>query len=164
MENSLNLQRMLDLADEFFDVANDPEQIDFSELAVERLLSIHEASLAEHIEGDGPVAWVAVFPTQRALMHSFLEKKISEKELLEKTNTSLPFECIYLCSALVLPEWRQKGLATQLALESITVIKQQHPITTLFAWSFSEEGNQLAHKISKKVGLPCLIRTDSKSE
>jgi hypothetical protein len=160
MEPSVNLQRMLDLADEVFDVANDPEQIDFSENAVARLLAIHEATLAEHVEGDCPVAWVAVFPTQQALMHDFLEGKISEKTLLDRTSSTKPFQSIYLCSALVLPEWRNQGLACKLAVDSITSICTQHSIDALFAWSFSEEGEKLAQKIALHTGLPCHFRSD----
>jgi GNAT superfamily N-acetyltransferase len=160
MEQSVNFQRMLDLADEVFDVANDPDQIDFSENAVEQLLGLHESTLAEHVEGDGPVAWVAVFPTQKSLMHEFLQGQLTEKELLNRTNANLPWECIYLCSALVLPEWRKQGLATKLALESISTLRSESPIEALFAWSFSEEGENLANKIASAANLPCYIRKD----
>jgi hypothetical protein len=162
MEPSVNLQRMLDLADKVFDVANDPEQIDFSENAVAQLLAIHEATLAEHVDGDGPVAWVAVFPTQKQLMNDFLDGKISEKTMLNLTSSSEPFQCIYLCSALVLPEWRNQGLATSLAVQSISNIRMQHPIQALFAWSFSQEGGKLAQKIANKTGLTCYLKSDNR--
>jgi ribosomal protein S18 acetylase RimI-like enzyme len=151
---SLHFQRMLELADEVFKVKEDPHQIDFSEEAVEQLTRIHSSTLKEAVRGDGPVAWVAVLPTTLQEMHAFLEGQINEKELLQRTSPEQSFGAVYLCSALVLPEWRRKGLAASLALEAIQEIATDHRIEALFYWPFTPEGDAAAVHIAEACGLP----------
>jgi GNAT superfamily N-acetyltransferase len=106
----------------------------------------------------GPIAWILVIPTTRVLMEQFINKRISEHELLKKTPLKVQYESIYLCSALVLPEYRRKGLAKNLALKAIKSIRKQYPIKTLFCWAFSTEGKKLATSIAKELSLPLYKR------
>jgi GNAT superfamily N-acetyltransferase len=153
-----NLDRMIKLADEVFAVKNDPSQIAVDEEVMERLRSIHPRSLNQKENEDGPVAWVLVFPTTRKLMQQFLQKDIGEKELLDRTPPGARYDALYLCSALVLPEFRRKGLARALVLDSVRAIMRDHPIDTLFVWSFTTEGNRLAGRIAAELSLPLLER------
>ena len=57
-------------------------------------------------------------------MHQFLANEISEKELFELTPLNTNYEAIYFCSALVLEEYRRKGITKQLALDAITCLLQ----------------------------------------
>ena len=99
-----NLERMIRLAEEFFATKNDPAQISVNDEVMARVREIHPASLAEHDDGNGPVAWVLLIPTTSELMNRFIAKEITEKELLAKTPVRGTYDAIYLCSALVLPE------------------------------------------------------------
>ena len=155
---SNNFERMIQLAAEVFDAHNDSEQLDVNEAVIERLKRLHPATLSEHIEGDGPVVWILLIPTTKKLMQIFLDEKISESELLNRTPLKAKYESLYLCSALVLPEYRRNGLAKQVALGAITQIRRDHPVQMLFAWNFSKEGAMLATRISEQSGLPLLIR------
>jgi ribosomal protein S18 acetylase RimI-like enzyme len=50
---------------------------------------------------------------------------------------------------MVLPEFRNRGIAKRLTMEAIENIKKQHPVKTLFVWPFTKEGNSLAEGIAK---------------
>lgn len=151
-----NFERMIQLAEEVFDVRNDPDQLNVDEDVLERLEKIHPATVSEFDDGNGPVAWVLVIPTTAELMNKFLENKITEKELYELTPLNTIYEAVYLCSALVLTEYRRKGIAKQLTLDAIEKIRKDHPIKTLFAWPFSKEGDLAVNGLAILISLPLL--------
>ncbi len=149
-----NLDRMIRLAEEVFDVRNDPAQIAVDESVIERLHAIHPACVAEERDAMGPVAWMLLFPTTRALMEEFLRDDINERQLLDRTPVKGYYEALYLCSALVLPEHRRKGIALRLLTDAVARIRAEHPIGALFVWTFSPEGESLARKLAEAVHLP----------
>jgi GNAT superfamily N-acetyltransferase len=153
-----NFERMIQLAGEAFDTKNDPEQLDVDEKIIERLLQIHPASVSEYDNGHGPVVWILMIPTSLGLMEQFIDKKISEKELFGRTQPGWKYEAVYLCSAMVLEEYRGKGIAKRLTLEAIEKIRKHHPLKKLFVWPFSKEGDGLAETISRETALPLLKR------
>ena len=153
-----NFLRMIQLAGEFFDVENDPEQIQANEHVLERLRNIHPASMGEKCTRDGPVAWTLVFPTSHRLMELFIANKITERELLRRTRAGGKYDAVYLCSVLVLPEYRRKGIARRLAIQSIKSIQQQHSIHYLFYWPFGGAGKKLAEDIAHSLHLPLHLR------
>jgi hypothetical protein len=153
-----NFDRMMQLADDVFAVKNDPDQIDVDESVIKRLQKMHPATVSEFNNGNGPVAWVLLIPTTSELMYLFLEKKISEKELFEKTPFNVTYDALYLCSALVLEEYRRKGIAKKLFLDAIEKIRKDHPVKVLFTWPFSKEGDLGSEKIAILTSLPLLKR------
>jgi GNAT superfamily N-acetyltransferase len=153
-----NFERMIRLADEVFAVKNDPDQLDVDEYVLERLKKIHPATVSEYADPNGPVAWVLLIPTTEGLMKDFLDKKITEKELFEKTPIGDRYEAIYLCSAMVLQEYRRKGITKQLTQKAIEEISKDHTLKALFVWTFSEEGNQGAETIARLTKLPLFKR------
>jgi GNAT superfamily N-acetyltransferase len=153
-----NFERLIKLADEVFAVKNDPSQLDVNAEVLERLHLIHPDTVSAHDDGNGPVAWVLLIPTTLDLMNRFLTKEISEKELFELTPLNAPYEAIYLCSALVLEEYRRKGIAKNLALSAIENIRKTHPLKAAFVWAFTTEGDHAAEKIAQMAGLPLYKR------
>jgi len=153
-----NFERMIQLAGEVFAAHNDPTQLDVDEEVMEKLQKIHPATLSDYEDGDGPVVWILLIPTTIDLMHQFVNGEISETELLNKTPLHVQYGALYLCSALVLPEYRHKGLATKVGLEAIQHIRADHPIEYLFTWSFSREGAELARLAANTEGLKLLER------
>jgi predicted GNAT family acetyltransferase len=151
--SSSNFERMIQLAEEVFDSKSDPEQLEVNEEVLEHLCKIQPASVQEFDDGNGPVVWVLLFPTTNGLMEDFLINKISEKQLFDLTPLDIQYDAIYLCSAMVLEEYRRKGIAQQLTKDAIQEIRKSHPITSLFVWPFTKEGHSLAEKISTSVGL-----------
>ncbi len=153
-----NFERMIQLAEKVFDSKSDPEQLEVNEEVLNHLYQIHPASVQEFDDGNGPVVWVLLFPTTNMLMEDFLKNKISEKQLFELTPLNIQYDVIYLCSAMVLEEFRRKGIAQNLTINAIDEIRKSHPITSLFVWPFTKEGSSLAEKISTSVGLQLKIK------
>ncbi len=151
---------MIQLAEDVFNTKSDPDQLDVNEEVLKRLRLIHPATISEYDDGNGPVAWVLLLPTTQELMHRFLDKKISEKQLFELTKPGISYDAIYLCSALVLEEYRRKGIAKQLTLDAIKKIEKDHEIKALFVWPFTEEGGLAAAAIENITSLPFYKRLD----
>jgi len=148
------------LAEEFFDMKNDPDQIAVDAAVIEKLGRIHPRSMSEERDENGPVAWILVIPTTMPLMEAFVRKTINERELLEKTPLAVPYDALYLCSALVLPERRGQGLARALTLDAIGAVRRDHPLKALFYWGFSGGGEALAASVARASGLPLYRRGD----
>ena len=153
-----NYERLVKLAEDVFDIKDDPDQLDVDQEIIVRLKMIHPATVSEYRDANGPVAWLLVIPTTLDLMNRFLSKEITEKELYEMTPLNTSYEAIYLCSALVLEEYRRKGIIKQMAIKAIERIRKDHPINSLFVWAFSKEGDLAAETISQIVSLPLLKR------
>jgi hypothetical protein len=153
-----NLERMIKLAEEFFDVKNDPEQISVDEQTRGKLTAIHPRTMSEVRTEEGPIVWILVIPTTSEVMERFLAKTINEKGLLDETSPGGRYEAVYLCSALVLPEHRRKGLARETAVKAVREIAREQPIRELYAWTFSAEGEALAVSIAQDVKLPLQLR------
>lgn len=149
-----NFERMIQLAEDVFAVKSDPDQLDVDQEVMERLQRIHPATVSEYDNGNGPVAWILLIPTTLDLMHKFLRHEISEKELFELTPEDSAYEALYLCSALVLEEYRRKGIAKQLTLTAIENIRRDHPLKALFVWAFSKEGDLSSEKVARLTLLP----------
>lgn len=86
-------------------------------------------------------------------MRHFLNGEITEKELLDKTRPGAAYECIYLCSATTLPEYRGQGNTKKLCLQAISAICASHPVKSLFVWPFTPEGEKLAESLANQSGL-----------
>lgn len=157
-----NFERMLQLADDVFATNNDPDQLDVNQGVIERLQCMHSATVSEQDDGNGPVAWVLVIPTTTDIMNRFLETEISEKDLFNLTPFDIKYEALYLCSAMVLEEYRRKGIATRLALHAIDEIRKDHPLKSLFVWPFSSEGELGAEALAKLTSLPLYKRVEAK--
>ena len=149
---------MIQLADDVFAVKSDPSQLDVNQDVLERLQKLHPATISAYDDGNGPVAWVLLIPTALDLMNRFLENEISEKEMFDLTPLDTTYESIYLCSALVLEEYRRKGITKQLALNAIENIRKTHPLKAAFVWAFSPEGDLAAEAIARLAGLPLYKR------
>jgi ribosomal protein S18 acetylase RimI-like enzyme len=153
-----NLDRMIALATEVFDAKNDPDQISVTEEDRERLHALHPATMTQEATEDGPIAWILIFPTTHDLKEQFLHRRISERVLLSSTPIGGNFEAVYLCSALVLPEYRGKGVAKRLTIDAIHSIQKDHPIRELFVWPWSKEGERAAWSVAQATGLPLEVR------
>jgi len=153
-----NFERLIELSDEVFSSRTDPDQLNINENVMEHLQLIHPDTISEYDDGNGPVCWILCIPTTLDLMNQFINKEISERELYELTPLNAKYEAIYMCSALLLEEFRGKGIAQRLGIKAIENIMLDHSIKALFFWSFSKEGEKLADKASDLLGLPLYKR------
>ena len=154
-----NYSRMMAVIDQVFETREDPDQIQVTPKQLKQLQEIHPATLTELANEEGPLIWILMIPTTQNIMEDFLAAKISEKQLLEKTQPGINYDCIYLCSATTLPEYRGKGETKKLCLKGIKSIIKDHPITTLFVWPFTKEGDGLAEAVAKECGLELRKKT-----
>ncbi|MDX2174032.1 MAG: hypothetical protein SFY56_13095 [Bacteroidota bacterium] len=152
---------MLGLIDEIFETRNDPKQLEVNEAVIEKLQQLHPSTLCELANEQGPISWVLIIPTTKSLMMDFLDCKVSENDLLNKTTVDDNFESIYLCSATTLPEFRRKGDTKKMCIRAIKEVCKDFPIKTLYVWPFTREGEFLAEGIAKEIGLP-LMKLDYK--
>ncbi|HLP17351.1 MAG TPA: hypothetical protein VK470_13900 [Bacteroidota bacterium] len=159
MKPQNNLVRMIELADESFHMQDDPEQIQVNAHVLERLKKIHPATLAEKSTRNGPVAWTMVIPTSQRLMQLFIGHKITEREMFRRTRVGQIYDAAYLSSALVLPEYRRRGIALRLVVRSLRSIRREHPIRALFFWPFSGAGEKLAEAVASQLRLPLYKRS-----
>ncbi len=158
-----NYQRLIQLAEETFHASEDSEQISMTAADRAQLERLHPACMRERrIDGE-PVAWMLLFPTTTALMECFLAGRIGERRLLHDTPVGAEYPSVYICSALVLEEFRARGIARELASAALREIRARHPICALFIWPFSAEGESLAHSIAREAGLPLYIRGERQS-
>jgi hypothetical protein len=153
-----NFERMIALSDEVFSSRTDPDQLNVNEKVMEHLQLIHPDTISEYDDGNGPVCWILCIPTTLDLMNQFINKEISERELYELTPLNAKYEAIYLCSALLLEEFRGKGIAQRLGIKAMENIKKDYSIKALFTWSFSKEGEKLSEKVSALMDLPLYKR------
>jgi len=153
-----NFERLIELSDEVFSSRTDPDQLNVNENVMEHLQLIHPDTISEYDEGNGPVCWVLCIPTTLDLMNQFINKEISERELYELTPLNAKYEAIYMCSALLLEEFRGKGIAQRIGMKAIENIMVDHSIKALFFWSFSKEGEKIAQKVSGLMNLPLYKR------
>ena len=149
---------MIQLAEDVVAVKNDPDQLDVNQDVIERLQKLHPSTVSEYANADGPVAWILLIPTTIDLMNQFLENKIPEKELFELTPENTPYEALYLCSAMVLEEYRRQGIAKRLILAAIENIRKDHPLKALFIWPFTNEGDRVSETIARLISLPLYKR------
>jgi len=153
-----NFERLIQLADQVFAVKSDPSQLDVNPEVMERLQQIHPSTISAYDDGNGPVAWVLLIPTTLELMHRFIEEQITEKELFKLTPLDVSYEAIYLCSALVLDEYRRKGITKKLSIDAIEHIRKDHPLKAAYVWAFCPEGDLAAETIARLAELPLYKR------
>ena len=156
---SPNEARMYELIDDVFDTQNDSTQLRFSESDIEKLISLSPHTLQEAANEDGPYAWISVFPTSLDFMNQFLSEQINERQLFDLTNKEDNNEVVYLCSAIVLPEFRNQGLALKLTIQAIEALQLSYPIRVALVWPFSDNGLRLAEKAAEACGLSLRART-----
>ncbi|HEX2976734.1 MAG TPA: hypothetical protein VHO68_12430, partial [Bacteroidales bacterium] len=123
-----------------------------------RLQKIHPATVSEYSDEKGPAAWLILIPTTEDLMRKFIDGSVTERELYDQTPLKAKYDAIYLSSALVLEEYRRKGIIKDLALKAIEAIRKDHPIQYLFTWPFTSEGDLASDKIAELTSLPLLKR------
>ena len=148
-----NFERMIQLADQFFSAKNDPSQISVTEKDRIKLLQIHPSAMSQLENEEGPYAWLIIIPTTDQIMQKFISGEINEQELLDQTPVPAEYTAIYLCSILILPEFREKGAARKMSIDAIQSIRNEHPVTSVFYWAFSAEGDNLANSIARETGL-----------
>ena len=142
---------MLELTENIFKTEKDPEQIPINKKSLHKLLRLHPKAPTYLLNKKGGLmGWVVVVPTNKKLAGNFLNLKISEKELFEKTKPLKKYSAIYLCSAIVLPRYRRKGYATEMFIKAINNIPKEKNVL-FFYWPFNKSGKKLENILGLKL-------------
>jgi hypothetical protein len=158
VQQKTNEERLMDIIDAVLNTRSDPDQLQVNEEQMLKLQRLHPATLSEWRDETGPLIWVLLIPTTHELMQQFLSARITETQLLDQTDLQQTLDCLYLCSAVALPEIRGKGITKELCLTAIKKIQVDFPITQLFVWPMSEEGRALSQDIAARLNLPLLVK------
>jgi hypothetical protein len=160
--NKKDWQEVGKIAEAYFKTHEDPEQAQITE---ERAAWIRKEfpECLNLMKSENKVIGVTfVLPCTNELMNQFLSKEINEEDLFVQIQNKMNYdnlETIYLCSAIVIPEFRRKGLALQGTIKSIEKILEKRNIRpTLFYWAYSKEGLSLAKRVAKALNLECKKR------
>lgn len=100
-------------------------------------------------ENGTPIAWSLVLPTSKEVKDKFLRGEINENHLFELSIKNPSFESLYLFVVIVLPVYRQKGLAKKLMSYQIKYFQDKYNINDFFAWIFSTEGEKLVKSLER---------------
>lgn len=114
-----------------------------------KLIGIDKNTFVCFKEKGEPIAWSLVMPTSKVNSDKFLSEEINEKVIFEDSTKKHSFESLYLFVAIVLPEYRRKGLATELMSYQVNYFRDKYNIKDFYAWTFSKEGEILIKAIEK---------------
>lgn len=154
-----HFERMLQMADEVFDARHDPQQLQVDESVIRTLQSIHPDAVVEASDEAGPYLWIIFIPTTTDRMQQFLSGTIGESELIQTEALDQERTALYLCSVMLLPEYRGKGIALTHASKAIQHMQMRFPISQLFYWPFSNEGRKSARGLASMLSMPLAERT-----
>ncbi len=150
-----------EMVKKYFKTDENPEQMPPTKETQDFLYKSCQGYMNVLKDDDKVVGFMLLLPARKELMNDFISKKINEVTLFERIMRSpmdkIP-QTIYLCSTIVLEDYRGKGFAVEGTLKILDKFKKNKPI--LFSWSISPEGDNMAKKISKISGLKLIVRKD----
>ena len=152
-----NLDKILDMAEDFFKTESDSKQILIGKESFYKLQRLHPKTVVCKLENGELISWVVILPTQVELMEKFLNDEINERELLDMTEVQEKYEALYLCAAFTVHKYRRKGYALQMFKEAIDAISKTENVK-LFTWLFSEEGGKIIEKLNQILGTKILVK------
>ena len=134
------------MSEEFFKMKTDPNQIPATPENVTWVRK-NIPNCVNVIRKNGKLAgFTFLIPTTKKTMDAFIKKKITEKQLFEKTKKEFKkmtnVEAIYLCAAIIAPKHQKKGLATTGYLKSIATLKNKHVKPTIYFEAWTLEGRK----------------------
>jgi ribosomal protein S18 acetylase RimI-like enzyme len=150
-----------ELVVETFGIDVDPEQLPPTPEVWQKLLEMNKNSIVVKRTDDGElIGSVCVVPTNEELMQKFIDAEITEKQLFEMTPLQKNYETIYVCAAIIKPEYRKQGWATKMLTESIVGVENGKE-AQLFCWTVSPEGEKLVSALERKLDRKIIDRSKS---
>ncbi|MEK7227995.1 MAG: hypothetical protein AAB681_01410 [Patescibacteria group bacterium] len=155
--NELN-DKLMKIAEGVYGTATDPDQMPITRESAEKLDKLCSGWLeTEFDEAGEPISWAVVMPTQRELADKFLNKEISERDLLNLTEPADIYDAVYIVSVITVPEQRGRGLAIKVINRAINNM----PVASdaiYFTWPTTKEGEALIKKLQPTLSKQIKIR------
>ncbi len=140
------------ITERFFGTAVDPEQIPIVPESREKMKKLSPYCFHTAFDSnDNPVSWVIRIPTTRELKEKFMRKEITEREMFDQTVPAQTYDALYLCTSFTIPEFRRKGIARALTIETIEKFKENSPNIQLFSWIYSSDGEKFVDSLPFEV-------------
>jgi len=82
------------------------------------------------------IGFITIIPCNKDLMNQFLNKEITEKELIKNIKTKITkknIETLYVMSAYIHKDHRTKGIATNTIIKMISYYQKEYENIELFA-------------------------------
>ncbi len=149
--------KILKISDQYFNSIDDLEQFPATEQSRRKLQTLHPNSRCCFVKNGEPISWIAIIPTTKVLMQQFLDKTISERQLLDITQPEEVYDALYLAVAFTIPEERGHGYSKLLFRKAIEGIPHTED-AALFCWPLSNEGSGLAESLAKELGKEIFIK------
>ncbi|HXK36697.1 MAG TPA: hypothetical protein VJ553_03900 [Candidatus Paceibacterota bacterium] len=152
------IAKEMEIAERIFGTAQDPDQIPINRESLRKLMTLSPESIQHELDDKGdPIAWVVVVPTTRELMEQFLQGKLTERELFDRTEPHAEYDALYLSAAVTVPEHRLRGIARRLFRRAIERIPHA-PDAVLFAWPTTDDGRAMAKALAGRFGIEVRLR------
>ncbi|MEQ1666256.1 MAG: hypothetical protein ABL927_12875 [Bdellovibrionales bacterium] len=152
------MEKQMKIAEGVFGTESDPDQMPINDETRKKLDSLCSGWLeTEFDEAGEPISWAVVMPTQRAIAEKFLVNQISEKDILDMTESSGIYDAVYLVSVITVPEHRGKGLGKKVVERAMANIPAT-PDALYFSWPTTPEGEAMFAKYKTFLGKEIVIR------
>jgi GNAT superfamily N-acetyltransferase len=150
--------KQMKIAEEIYGTEVDPDQIPITDESMKRLDSLCHGWMETVFDEAGePISWAVVMPTQRAVAEKFLNKEITEREVLELTEPAAMYDAVYIVSVITVPEHRGKGLG-KMVLEKALANMPVTPDALYVAWPTTPEGLGMFKKYETFLGKEIKLR------
>ncbi len=143
----------------YFKKEKEETNLDFKKINL--ILKKFPKSEAIVIDKKTIIGEVTTIPTNKKIMKEFLESKITEQEMIDKSLDKISlknFNSLYLCYFILEKKYRGKEITSKAIEKIIDYYIKINPKITLFVWPFSKAGEKVAIKISEKFYLPLIIK------
>lgn len=145
------------VAEEIFGAEEDTTQTKPTIENALKLIAIDKNNFVCVKDGEKIIAWTVTLPTSKQNMNEFLDGKITERELSERSKKNHSFETLYLMAGITLPEYQRKGLYSLCRKYQIEYFKTKYGIHDFYAMPFSPEGEKALAKVEKNLKIQIKI-------
>ena len=150
---------------EFFGMPNDPEQFQATKENRDYIYSHLRKFLNIIRFGNEIIGYSFMIPCSNNIADLFIKKRISENDLFNRVKEEriddTNFEAIYLCSSIIRPEHRRKGLALEGFVKLIKPLMEKRNFKSrFFFWGYTPAGRAAVLKLARVLNVCIEERKD----
>jgi hypothetical protein len=150
------------LAEKYFKVSEDPEQMPADHDSSIWLSKNFPESLNTITLNGKLIGYTFILVCSREDMLDFVSKKINERQLWVRVKKNFDrhnFNAMYVCTVIITPKYRRRGIALMALKEHIARITAfTRKDVRIFYWAWSKEGEKLAQAIKNILKIPIYFR------
>ncbi|HXK36492.1 MAG TPA: hypothetical protein VJ553_02830 [Candidatus Paceibacterota bacterium] len=152
------IAKEMEIAERIFGTRQDPDQIPINRKSLRKLMTLSPEAIQHKLDERGePIAWVVVVPTTKELMEEFLQGRLTERQLFDRTEPRNEYDALYFSSAITVPEHRRRGIAIELFQRAVERIPHPSDVA-IFAWPTTDDGRAMAKALAGRFGIEVRLR------